>query len=71
MMCETQQQPSSEDLFDYLKMFNHVVVSDEELAARLPETEFELSFTCEGDIYVDGTPLGVNVKQRYEALALK
>jgi hypothetical protein len=70
MMRKTQQS-SSEDLFDSLKMFNHIVVSDEELAARLPGTEFELSFTCEGDIYVDGTPLGVNVKQRYEALALK
>ena len=71
MMCKTQQQPSSEELFDYLKMFNHIVVSDEELASWLPETEFELRFTCEGDIYVDGMPLGVNVKQRYEALALK
>jgi hypothetical protein len=71
MMCKTQQQPSSEELFDYLKMFNHIVVSDEELASRLLETEFELSFTCEGDVYVDGAPLGVNIKQRYEALALK
>lgn len=70
-MCKTPQQHSSEELFDYLKMFNHVVVSDEELASRLPETEFELSFTCEGDIYVDGASLGVNVKQRYETLALK
>ena len=70
-MGEIQQQTSSEAIFEYLKMFNHVVVSDEELAARLPETEFELSFTCEGDIYVDGAPLGVNIKQRYEALALK
>ena len=70
-MGEIQQQPSSEEIFEYLKMFNHVVVSDEELASRLPETEFELSFTCEGDIYVDGAPLGVNIKQRYETLALK
>jgi hypothetical protein len=71
MMDEIQQQPSSEEIFDYLKMFNQVVVSDEELASRLPETEFELSFTCEGDIYVDGAPLGVNIKQRYETLTLK
>ena len=70
-MGEIQQQPSSEEIFEYLKMFNHVVVSDEELASRLPETEFELSFTCEGDIYVDGAPLGVNIKQRYETLVLK
>ena len=70
-MGEIQQQPSSEEIFEYLKMFNQVVVSDEELASRLPETEFELSFTCEGDIYVDGAPLGVNIKQRYETLTLK
>ena len=70
-MGEIQQQPSSEEIFEYLKMFNHVVVSDEELSSRLPETEFELSFTCEGDIYVDGAPLGMNIKQRYETLALK
>ena len=70
-MSKTQQQPSSEELFDYLKMFNHVVVSDEEFASRLPETEFELSFNCEGDVYVDGRPLGMSVKQRYKALVLK
>jgi hypothetical protein len=71
MMYKTQQSQSSEELFDYLKMFNHVVVLDEEFATWLPEAEFELSFTCEGDIYVDGAPLGVNIKQRYETLALK
>jgi len=51
-------------------MFNHVVVSDEEFASRLPETEFELSFNREGDIYVDGEPLGANVKQRYQSLVM-
>jgi hypothetical protein len=56
------------DLFDYLKMFNQVVIVDEELAAQLPATEFELSFNQHGDIYVNRTPLGVNVKQRYNAL---
>ena len=71
MMVKTQEKPSSEELFDYLKMFNHVVVSDEELASQLPEREFELSFTRQGDIYVDGQPLGVNVGQRYEELTLK
>lgn len=43
-MFETQQEPSSEEIFNYLKMFNQVVVSvvsDEELASRLPEAEFE------------------------------
>ncbi|MBI4641902.1 MAG: hypothetical protein HY731_14530 [Candidatus Tectomicrobia bacterium] len=71
MMFKTQEKPSSEEILNYLKMFNQVVISDEELASRLPETEFELSFSCEGDIYVDGESLGVNVKQRYEVLALK
>lgn len=70
-MCRTQDQSSSEEIFTYLKMFNQVVVSDEDLASRLPEREFELSFNAQGDIYVDGEPMGVNVKQRYEALALQ
>jgi hypothetical protein len=71
MMVTAQEKPSPEEIFDYLRMFNHVVVSDEELASQLPEREFELSFNRQGDIYVDGKFLGVNVKQRYEALALK
>jgi hypothetical protein len=52
-------------------MFNDVVVSDEEFAARLPETEFDLSFSHVGDIYVDGTPFEMNVKKRYETLKLR
>ena len=71
MMVETLPNSSSDETFEYLKMFNYVVVSDEELAARLPETEFELSFSREGDVYVDGKPLAVNVKERYEALTLR
>ena len=70
-MCKIQEKPSFEEIFNYLQMFNHVVVSDGEFASWIPETEFELSFNREGDIYVDGEPLGGNVKQRYQALALK
>lgn len=70
-MFENKQEPSSEEIFNYLKMFNQVVVSDEDLASRLPEAEFELGFDREGNIYADGEPLGVNVRQRYEALVLK
>ena len=70
-MVKTRPNSSSDETFEYLKMFNYVVVSDEEFAARLPTTEFELSFSREGDIYVDGKPLEVNVKERYEALALR
>jgi hypothetical protein len=68
MMRKTQEKASSAELFDYLKMFNHVMIVDEELAARLPATEFELSFNQHGDIYVNRVPLRVNVKQRYDAL---
>jgi hypothetical protein len=67
-MRKTKEKPLSADLFDYLKMFNHVVLIDEELAAQLPATEFELSFNQCGDIYVNRVPLQVNVKQRYDAL---
>jgi hypothetical protein len=70
-MFKGQEESSPQEIFNYLKMFNRLVTLDEELASRLPETEFELSFTGAGDIYVDGESLGVNVKQRYEALALR
>ena len=69
-MFKTQSELSSEEIFDYLKMFNYLVVSDEDLSSRLPETEFELSFNCEGDIYINGAPISVNVKQRYEVMVL-
>ena len=70
-MFKVHEKPSPEEVFDYLKMFNRLVIVDDELASRLPEKEFELSFNGVGDIYVNGVSLGVNVKQRYEALALK
>lgn len=70
-MVRAQEKPSPEEIFDHLRLFNHVVVSDEELASRLSERKFDRSFNRQGDIYVDGKFLGVNVKQRYEALALK
>ena len=70
-MSKTQQERSSGEIFDYLKMFNYLAVSDEELSARLPETEFELSFNRDGDIYINNEPVEVNVKQRYEALGLR
>jgi hypothetical protein len=68
-MMKIQEKLLSSDLFDYLKMFNHLAITDEEFAARLPNEEFELSFNQDGDIYVDQVPLQVNVKQRYDALA--
>ena len=70
-MFKLQSELSSEEIFDYLKVFNYLVVSDEELSSRLPETEFALSFNCAGDIYINGESMWVNVKQRYEALVLR
>lgn len=35
-MVRAQEKPLPEEDFDYLKMFKHVAVSDEELASRLP-----------------------------------
>jgi hypothetical protein len=71
MMVRAQEKPSPEEIFDYLKMFKHVAVSDEALASRLPEREFELIFNRQRDIYVDGKFLGGTVTQRFEALALR
>jgi hypothetical protein len=71
MMVRAQEKPSPEEIFDYLRMFNQVVVSDEELASRLPEREFALSFNRQGDIYLDGKVLEGTVTQRFEALALR
>jgi hypothetical protein len=48
MMIRAREKPSPEEIFDYLKLFNHVAVSDEELASQLPEREFELSFNRQG-----------------------
>jgi hypothetical protein len=71
MMVRAQEKPSHEENFGYLNMFKHVVVSDEELASRLPEREFELSFNRQKDISVDGKFLRGTVTQRHEALALR
>lgn len=60
----------SERMFDFVQMFNRVVTLDREFARQLPHHEFELEFDGAGSIYIDGKPLGVNVKQRYRALRL-
>jgi hypothetical protein len=70
-MRKTQEKLSSTKLFNYLKMFNRVVVIDEDLAAQLPATEFELSFNPRGDIYVNGVSLGANIVQRYNTIAVR
>jgi hypothetical protein len=38
-MRKTQKKPLPANVFDYLKMFNHVVLVDEELDAQLPATD--------------------------------
>jgi hypothetical protein len=60
-----------ERMLDFVQTFNRLVTLDEELARQLPGHEFELSFDDTGNIYVDGKPLGVNVKQRHRALRLR
>jgi hypothetical protein len=65
------QTPPSQQVFDFVKMFNRIVVLDEELARMLPEDEFELEFDESGDIYVNDKPLGINVRERYNALHSK
>lgn len=53
---------------DFAQMFNRLAVLDEEITRHLPTHEFELKFDERGGIYVDGKPLGVNVRQRFRAL---
>ena len=65
------QTHADKHVFDFIKMFNQIVMLDEELARLLPEDEFELKFDEAGDIYINDKPLGVNVKQRYDALHSK
>lgn len=61
---------SSERIFDFVQMFNRVVTLDKEFARQLPHHEFELGFDEAGSIYIDGKPLGVNVRQRHRTLRL-
>ncbi len=72
-MSKKARQPEipAERVFDFVQKFNRVVTLDEEFAGRLPAHEFELSFDKAGRIYIDGKPLGVNVKQRHRALRLR
>ena len=56
--------------FGFVMMFNRIVMLDEEFARQLPAHEFELRFDETGSIYIDGKPLGANVKQRHRALRL-
>ncbi|GEM_PF-1808383 len=65
------QRPSADRIFDLLKMFNQLVILDETLARRLPDTEFELDFNEAGDVYVNGQALGMNVPRRFADLSLR
>jgi hypothetical protein len=64
-------RPSSDRIFDLLRMFNQLIVLDQALLNRLPTQEFELDFNEDGDVYVNGNPLGVNVPTRFAELSLK
>lgn len=61
----------SEQAFEFVQKFNQVVALDQEFARQLPSHEFELSFDKDGSIYIDGKPLGVNIKQRHRASQLR
>ena len=63
--------PSDIQTFEFMDMFNQIIVADDAIADTLPVREFELSFDATGNVYVDGQPLGINVKQRYEALQVR
>jgi len=63
-----KRRPSPERMLEFVKMFNKLVVLDDELSAKLPEDEFELDFDPNGGIYVDGKSLGLNVKELRAAL---
>jgi len=60
----------AERMLEFAQMFNRVMVLDDEFTRQLPAHEFELRFDETGSIYIDGKPLGVNVKQRHRALRL-
>ena len=63
--------PSESQIFEFMEKFNQIAILDSDFADRLPNREFELSFSDAGDVYIDGQPLNVNVKSRYESLSAK
>lgn len=69
-MIDVKNGPSDAQKFEYMEMFNQIVILDENFVARLPDQEFELAFDSSGNIYIDGEPLEINVKHRHEALQI-
>jgi hypothetical protein len=57
--------------FEFMELFNQVVVLDQHFADRLPQREFELAFDEAGEIYIDGQPLGANVLSLHQSLAVR
>ncbi|MBI2505958.1 MAG: hypothetical protein HYW07_22310 [Candidatus Latescibacteria bacterium] len=57
--------------FEFMEIFNQVVVFDQSFAERLPQSEFELAFDGSGNIYVDGRPFGANVLSLHQSLAVR
>lgn len=62
---------SPERVLDFVQAFNRIATLDDDFARQLPAHEFELSFDKAGSIYIDGKPIGVNVKQPQRAPRLR
>lgn len=57
--------------FEFMEMFNQLVILDQGFAERLPQGEFELAFDSAGNIYIDGKPFGANLEDLHKSLAVK
>ena len=64
-----EHRASPQQMMEFVKMFNQLATLDEELRERLPQDEFELAFDRGGDIYTNGSALGLNVRYLHSALA--
>jgi hypothetical protein len=70
-MRNLREMLSDSQKFEFIDMFNQISIFDETFMGYLPKEEFELTFDVSGNIYVNGQPLGVNVKHRFQTLQEK
>jgi len=72
-MANKKKIPPASDSqkFEFMEMFNQIAILDQDFADRLPKHEFELAFDRLGNIYIDGQPLGINVKRQYKSLIVR
>lgn len=60
-----QDTAASGRVFEFMERFNRLVATDETVAARLPRHEFELSFDSQGNVFIDGEPLGMTLQPQH------